>query len=45
MKEDSSQEYEKMKTLKNENEEMKKKIEQMEVYLKKYGLKWVGNKL
>ena len=34
-----------MKELQNENEEMKKKVEEMEKYLKQYGLKWVGNKI
>ena len=34
-----------MKTLQAENTELKKKVEEMEDYLKKYGLKWVGNKI
>jgi hypothetical protein len=34
-----------MKTMQAENEELKRKVEEMEAYLKKYGLKWVGNKL
>ena len=34
-----------MKTLQAENTELKKKVEEMENYLKKYGLKWVGNKI
>lgn len=34
-----------MKALEAENNELKKKVEEMENYLKKYGLKWVGNKI
>lgn len=34
-----------MKSIESENDELKKKVEEMEAYLKKYGLKWVGNKI
>ena len=33
-----------MKSLQEENEELKKRVADMEEYLKKYGLKWVGGK-
>lgn len=44
-RDNATQEYEKMKQMQAENEDLKKKVEEMEGYLKKYGLKWVGNKL
>lgn len=31
-----------MEAIKNENNQLNKKIQQMESYLKKYGVKWVG---
>lgn len=31
--------------VKKENEELKGKVEEMEKFLKNYGLKWVGNKI
>ena len=31
--------------MKESNEGLKKKVEQMEAYLKQHGLKWVGNKM
>jgi hypothetical protein len=34
-----------MKAIQLENEDLQKKVTQMEEYLKKYGLKWVGNKI
>lgn len=34
-----------MKQIQKENLELKDKVQKMEDYLKKYGLKWVGNKI
>lgn len=45
MKEDSGKTYEEMQGIKKKNEELEKKVTEMEAYLKQYGLKWVGNKV
>ena len=44
MKEDSGPAFKEMEDLKVKNNELSKKVEEMELYLKQYGLKWVGNK-
>ena len=44
-RDNASEEYEKVKNIQVQNEEMKKKVEEMQNYLKKYGLKWVGTKI
>lgn len=44
-RDDSGKEYSKMEVMKDENQLLLKKIGEMEAYLKKYGLKWVGNQL
>ena len=45
MKEDSGKAYQDMEELKKKNEELTQKVQEMETYLKQYGLKWVGNKV
>ena len=45
LREDSPKELEKMNSLQAENAELKGRVKEMEEYLKKYGLKWVGNKV
>lgn len=44
-REDAPKEYEKMKKLEGENDELKKQVAEMEAYLKKHGLRWIGGKL
>lgn len=44
MREDAGREYERMKKLQEENEGLKQRVAEMEEYLKKYGMKWVGGK-
>lgn len=34
-----------MEELRGENDKLKTKVEEMEKFLKSYGLKWVGNKI
>lgn len=43
MRENSDQKYQEFKELKQKNQELEKKNQHMEEYLKKYGMKWVGN--
>lgn len=45
MKEDSHKTYEEMNQLREKNKDLEAKVNEMETYLKKHGLKWVGNKI
>ena len=44
-REDSSKTLEKMQEIDKENSQLREKVQKMEDYLKKYGLKWVGDKI
>lgn len=43
MREDSEGAYKKYEELEKKNEALQDKVNKMEEYLKKYGMKWVGN--
>ena len=45
MKDDSHKAYEEMNQLKERNKDLQEKVNEMENYLKKHGLKWIGNKI
>lgn len=42
-RENSESAYKKLENLETQNRGLQEKVEKMEEYLKKYGLKWVGN--
>ncbi len=44
-REDSGKAYERMREVEEENKGLREKVQHMEEYLKKYGLRWVGNKI